>query len=154
MAKKSDKEQHLPASIAMITAEDDRVNEQHLSASIALVTLEDASDLATQDTSNTNDAHFHGDEASPAMTTLILHSAPAGATVRIRGGKILGVTPFSLTYPQSKDKVELQFVKQGFRAKKISVGFENDDTVEVQLRRHARQRKNIEVNRIPFKTTY
>ncbi|HVU52774.1 MAG TPA: PEGA domain-containing protein [Polyangia bacterium] len=60
-------------------------------------------------------------DSGPAMTTVMIVSDPAGATVTNADGGVLGVTPFDLTVPKSDGELPVTVRRDGYQDKHVTV---------------------------------
>jgi hypothetical protein len=59
--------------------------------------------------------------SGPPMTTVMIVSDPAGATVTSADGGVLGVTPFDLTVPKSDVELPVTVRRDGYQDKHTTV---------------------------------
>lgn len=62
-----------------------------------------------------------GTPSGPPMTTVMIVSDPAGATVTDADGGVLGVTPFDLTVPKSNVELPVTARRDGYQDKHSTV---------------------------------
>jgi hypothetical protein len=62
-----------------------------------------------------------GAPSGPPMTTVMIASDPAGATVTNADGGVLGVTPFDLTVPKSDTELPVTARREGYQDKHTTV---------------------------------
>jgi hypothetical protein len=66
-------------------------------------------------------AEPEAERTGPEMTTVMISSEPAGATVSSEDGGVLGVTPFSLTLPKRDFEMPTHVRLAGYQEKRVTV---------------------------------